>query len=299
MKSVTGSGIAIITPFKPDFSIDYDALSGLIDFWINGGINYLVLMGTTGESVTLNASEKKELLNFCSDKIKGRVPLVLGVGGNDTENVLDTLRTYDFSKVSAILSVSPYYNKPNQNGIYHHFKEIASVSPVPVIVYNVPGRTGSNMTANTTLRLAREVENICGIKEASGNLEQITDIIRNAPSGFLTISGDDNLTLPILASGGDGVISVVANAYPSIFSKMVNDCLKGDFASALPAHLVMFPLVKLLFADGSPGGIKYVLHRKNLCGETVRKPLYPISTATREAIDICMKELDNFENVSA
>lgn len=290
MNTFKGTGIAIVTPFTTRLEIDYDALGKLIEFWISGKVDYLVVMGTTGESVTLNKEEKKELLSFCVKKIAGRIPLVLGLGGNHTAEIIASMRSFDLTGVSALLSVSPYYNKPNQRGIYEHFKTIALASPLPIILYNVPGRTGSNMLPKTTLQLANDFKNIIGIKEASGNLEQITDIIINRPDGFLVISGDDNLTLPTIASGGDGLISVVANAYPAEYSRMVKHCLSGEFSQALPLHLKYFNLVKLLFADGSPGGIKAVLKAMNLCPDVVRPPLYNISEEIEKQIITFVKQ---------
>lgn len=265
MHKLKGTGIAIVTPFKKDGSIDYNALENLINFWIKGDVEYLVLMGTTGESVTLTADEKKELLSFTAARIHGRVPLVVGIGGNNTAEVVQQLGSYDLSKADAILSVAPYYNKPSQQGYFEHFMAVAEASPKPVILYNVPGRTGSNMTAATTLKLANAHKNIVAIKEASGNLEQITEIIMNKPAHFHVISGDDALTLPIIASGGYGVISVVANAYPYEFSEMVRFCLADDFEAARELHFKLFDFTRTIFLDGNPGGIKAALYKKGLC----------------------------------
>lgn len=284
MLKLKGTGIAIVTPFKKDGSIDYNALENLINFWIKGDVEYLVVMGTTGESVTLSAEEKKALLAFTAEKIHGRVPLVVGIGGNNTSEVVQNLETYDLSKVDAVLSVAPYYNKPNQQGYFEHFMAVADASPKPVILYNVPGRTGSNMTAATTLKLANAHKNILGIKEASGNLEQITDIIMNKPEHFQVISGDDALTLPIIASGGTGVISVVANAYPYEFSEMVRFCLADDFESARELHFKLFDFTRFIFLDGNPGGIKAALYKKGLCENTLRAPLAPVNNEVYEKI---------------
>ena len=284
MLKLKGTGIAIVTPFKKDGSIDYNALENLINFWIKGDVEYLVVMGTTGESVTLSAEEKKELLAFTAEKIHGRVPLVVGIGGNNTSEVVQNLETYDLSKVDAVLSVAPYYNKPNQQGYFEHFMAVADASPKPVILYNVPGRTGSNMTAATTLKLANAHKNILGIKEASGNLEQITDIIMNKPEHFQVISGDDALTLPIIASGGTGVISVVANAYTYEFSEMVRFCLADDFESARELHFKLFDFTRFIFLDGNPGGIKAALYKKGLCENTLRAPLAPVNNEVYEKI---------------
>lgn len=284
MARLKGTGIAIVTPFKKDGSIDYQALENLINFWIKGGVEYLVVMGTTGESVTLSKEEKKDLLAFVVEKVNGKLPVVVGIGGNYTAEVVDTLKSMDLSKVDAVLSVAPYYNKPNQQGYFEHFMQVAKASPKPIILYNVPGRTGSNMTAATTLKLANAHKNIIAVKEASGNLEQITDIIMGKPEHFMVISGDDNLTLPIIASGGSGVISVVANAYPYEFSEMVRFCLADDLDSARPLHYKLFDFTKNIFLDGNPGGIKAALYKKGLCENIVRAPLAVVNNDTYEKI---------------
>ncbi|MBA3901146.1 MAG: 4-hydroxy-tetrahydrodipicolinate synthase, partial [Bacteroidetes bacterium] len=227
MNKLTGTGVAIVTPFHKDGSVDFNALGKLVEHLITGGVEYLVVLGTTGESVTLNKNEKVAVVNHVVETADKRVPIVMGLGGSNTQEILHSMADFDFDGIEAILSVSPYYSKPIQEGIFQHYKMIAGASPVPVILYNVPGRTGSNVTAETTLRLA-EVPNIIGIKEASGNLEQMMHIIKNRPKGFLVISGDDSLTMPLIASGGDGVISVVANAYPKLYSDMVRSSLKGN-----------------------------------------------------------------------
>lgn len=279
-----GTGIAIITPFKKDGSIDFPALENLVQYWIKGGVEYLVVMGTTGESVTLSKNEKKELLAFVIEKVNGKIPVVVGVGGNNTAEVVETLKTMDLSKVEAVLSVAPYYNKPNQQGYFEHFMQVADASPKPIILYNVPGRTGSNMTAATTLKLANAHKNIIAIKEASGNMEQITDIIIGKPEHFMVISGDDNLTLPIIASGGKGVISVVANAYPYEFSEMVRFCLANDLDEARKLHYKLFDFTKNIFLDGNPGGIKAAMYKKGLCENIVRSPLAPVNNEVYEKI---------------
>lgn len=286
-----GTGIAIVTPFTPEGAIDYPAMKKLIEHWINGGVDYLVVMGTTGENVTLEKEEKIQLFDFCAQTIAGRVPLVIGIGGNYTEEIIRNFSLYDLSKASAVLSVSPYYNKPNMRGVYAHFAQVAKNCPAPVILYNVPGRTGSNMTAEVTLKLASDFSNILGIKEASGNMEQISRIIKERPrEDFRVISGDDNLTLPILASGGDGVISVVANGYPAKFSRMVRLCLEGKFAEARKDHYDLFDFTNLLFADGSPGGIKTALQEMGLCSSILRLPLMPPSDSVAEAIRTFVKQ---------
>lgn len=284
MNTLKGTGIAIVTPFTEQGEIDFATLERLIEHWITGGVEYLVVMGTTGESAALEKEEKIRLFDFCAEKIAGRVPLVIGIGGNYTEGVLRNFDLFDLSKATAVLSVSPYYNKPNAAGLFAHFGAIARKSPLPVILYNVPSRTGSNMPAELTLKLAAEYSNLIGIKEASGNMEQITQLIKDRRPDFMVISGDDNLTLPILATGGDGVISVLANAYPRPFSDMVRLGLKGDFAAARPLFLEYFDFTKLLFADGSPGGVKTALHEMGFGTDHVRLPLAKPGEATAGAI---------------
>ncbi len=284
-----GLGVAMVTPFRPASAgkqpgIDYAALEKLIEHMITGGVDYLVLMGTTGESVTLAKDEKKQLLAQTIEFVRNRVPIVLGVGGNDTADVIETLSGFEMDGVDAILSVSPYYNKPTQEGIYQHYKAIANASLRPIILYNVPGRTGSNMTAETTLRLAKDFKNIIAIKEASGNLHQIGTILKHRPKDFMVISGDDGLTLPIIALGGEGVISVVGNALPIEFSRLVKSALKGDLATARKEHYRLHELIDLLFVEGNPGGVKEVLHILGICGKTMRLPLVPVSEGTAKKL---------------
>jgi len=269
----TGTGVAIITPFTAKGAVDFPALSKLVEHLINGRVEYIVVMGTTGESATLSKEEKQKVVEHIIKVTKKRLPLVLGVGGNNTAEIIETLKKDDLSAFSAILSVSPYYNKPSQEGIYQHYKAISKASPLPIILYNVPGRTSSNIAWDTTIRLANEFKNIIAIKEASGNLEQCMKIIKHRPDNFLIISGDDNLTLPIIASGGDGVISVVANAYPADFSDMVRHALIHDLKTAQKLHYKLLEITEQLFADGNPGGIKYVLSQKKITGSHVRLPL--------------------------
>lgn len=283
-QSFSGSGIAIITPFNSQQEIDYPALDHLIEFWISGKVDYLVVIGTTGESVTLDKSEKKELWNFCLEKVAGRIPLVLGVGGNNTREIGKQLEELDATGGAGILSVSPYYNKPTQEGIYRHFAYIAAASPWPVILYNVPGRTGSNVLPETTLRIAREIENITAVKEASGNMEQIMQIIGAKPEGFEVLSGDDAITLPLLAAGADGVISVVANAFPAEFSEMVRLVKSGQLESARILHYKLMRVVQHLFTEGNPGGIKAAMKARKLCGDTLRLPLVNISNSLENKI---------------
>ncbi len=279
----TGTGVAIVTPFKKNGAIDFDALTAIVNHIIEGGCEYLVVLGTTGESVTLSLEEKKQVM-ACVVKVNNqRVPMMLGAGGNNTTSLVADLKQLDVTGFQAILSVSPYYNKPNQEGIYKHYMKIADASALPVLLYNVPGRTGANMTADTTLRLAQH-PNIFGIKEASGNMDQCMDIIKGKPNDFMVISGDDPLTLPFIALGMSGVISVVANAYPKTYSNMVRYCLKGDFTAARPLHYELLNTIKNMFADGSPGGVKAYLNLMGLCEEEVREPLEIVGDATRAKI---------------
>jgi 4-hydroxy-tetrahydrodipicolinate synthase len=268
-----GTGVAIITPFHRDGSIDFKALEKLINYQITSGINYIVFLGTTGESVTLNEDEKSAIVSCGVEIVDARVPVIVGIGGNNTRHVLQQINHTDFSGIAAILSVSPYYNKPQPKGIYAHYKMIATESPVPVIMYNVPSRTGSNLDAETVLRIAHEIPNVAGIKEASGNLAQCARIIKGRPDGFLVISGDDALTLPFMSIGGDGVISVIANAYPVEFSAMVNFCLNGDFIGARALHYKLLSVIEAIYADGSPSGVKALLEIKGLAKNHVRLPL--------------------------
>lgn len=269
----TGTGVAIVTPFTNKGEVDYTALTKLVEHLIKGRVEYLVVMGTTGESVTLSKEEKKKIIDHIVKTNKKRLPLVLGVGGNNTAEIVDTLKKDKLSDFSAILSVSPYYNKPSQEGIYQHYKAISKASPLPIILYNVPGRTSSNITWETTIRLAKEFKNIIAIKEASGNIEQCMKIIKHRPDNFLIISGDDNITLPLIASGADGVISVVANAYPADFSDMVRHALIHDIKTAQKLHYKLMEITEQLFADGNPGGIKFVLSLKKITSSVVRLPL--------------------------
>ena len=277
MNKFKGTGVALVTPFRKEGEVDFNALQKLVEFQIENGVNYLVVQGTTGESVTLTDEEKVSVLEYIIDVTKNRVPIVLGVGGNNTSNVVQQIKKFNSYRVDAYLSVSPYYNKPSQAGIVAHYGQIAQATDKPIILYNVPGRTGSNMAAETTLTLANTYANIIAVKEASGNLEQIMEIIKSKPSDFLVISGDDALTLPHIACGGDGVISVVANAFPKRFSSMVDFALKGDLEKAKPLHYEFFPIIKQLFADGNPGGIKYVLKLISIGEDHMRLPLVNIN----------------------
>ena len=281
MKELIGTGTALITPFNNDHSIDFDALSRIIEQQITGGTNYFVMLGTTGESATLSNEEKSAVVSHIKKVNAGRLPLVLGVGGNNTSDVVEQLKSLDSDGLTAILSVSPYYNKPNQQGIIYHYNEVANASPLPIILYNVPGRTGSNMTASTQLELAKH-PNIVATKEASGNMEQVMSILKDKPADFLVISGDDALTFPILACGGSGVISVINHIFPRTFSGMVKSALQGDFIAAKAAHERVLESSIAIFADGSPGGIKTMLHEKQLCGTAVRPPLWQVNAQVEE-----------------
>ncbi len=287
----SGTGIAMVTPFKKDGSIDVDALDALTKHLVDGGVEYLVVMGTTGETATLSEDEKMIVLNRVIDVNAGRCQIVYGMGGNNTQAIIDQMKAFSVDGVSAFLSVSPYYNKPTQEGIYQHYKALAAAADRPIILYNVPGRTGSNITAETTLRLARDFSNIVGIKEASGDMEQVMRIINERPDGFSVISGEDNLTFPMLCLGGDGVISVSGQAYPKLFSQMVRDGRQGEISSSRDAHFKLFAFTQLLFAEGNPGGIKAALAQLDICEEHMRLPLFPISDTTRNAIKSAMASI--------
>lgn len=273
MQSLIGTGVALVTPFKKDFSIDIEALQRIVNFSIAGGIEYLVVMGTTAENATLTAEEKELVIKTVIDVNKGRLPLVLGVGGNNTMQIVEELKTRDFSAFEAILSVSPYYNKPTQEGIYQHFKAIAEASPVPVILYNVPGRTASNMLPATVVRLANDFENIVAIKEAAGDMAQAMQIIKNAPKDFLVISGDDMLALPIVLAGGAGVISVIGQGFPKEFSEMIRLGLNKKAADAFKTHYFLSDSIDMIFEQGNPAGIKQIFQALGIADNTVRLPL--------------------------
>lgn len=286
-----GTGVALVTPFFPNGDIDFESLSRIIEHLVKGSIEYIVVLGTTGESATLSHDEKQKIFSHVSNVNAGRLPLVAGIGGNDTRSVLQDLSGFELEGYGAVLSVSPYYNKPSQEGIYRHYRAVEEASPLPVILYNVPGRTGMNMTAETTLRIARDCPGVIGTKEASGNLDQIMRILRDKPEGFEVISGDDAITLAMIALGATGVISVIGNAYPKIFSDMVRKCLSGDFAGAQPVHFSILEAVDTLFAEGSPSGVKAYLHEMGLCNNQFRLPVVPVSEALRERIRGIMSTL--------
>lgn len=279
-----GTGVAIVSPFSSSGAFDFDSFERILDHVITNGVDYIVLLGTTGESATISRQEKKAIVDFAVEKNNQRVPLVLGIGGNSTSDLVLTIHGTQFKGIDAVLSVCPYYNKPTQEGIYQHFRTMSEACPVPVILYTVPGRTGSNIAARTTLRLANDCPNIIGIKEASANFDQITTLLKYRPEGFLVISGDDGLTLPLLALGVDGVISVVANAFPREFSEMVRLGLKNEFEGARAIHFQLIELINALFADGSPAGIKAVLSLKQLCQNYLRLPLVPVNQEVNSLI---------------
>ncbi|MCR9153968.1 MAG: 4-hydroxy-tetrahydrodipicolinate synthase [Bacteroidetes bacterium] len=285
MPDFKGTGVALVTPFDKDLNIDFNALERLVSHCIEGGVNYLVVMGTTAENPTLNPAEKDAVLKAVIEANANRVPVVYGIGGNNTQALLEELRNRDLSGVSAILSVSPYYNKPTQEGIYQHFKLLSEHSPLPIIIYNVPGRTGSNISANTTIRLARDFANIIAVKEASGDMDQVMKIINEAPKDFLVISGDDNLTLPMIALGGAGVISVSGQAFPVVFTEMVRKALAGDISGARPLHYRLYEITNMLFAEGNPGGVKAALDLQDLMEPYMRQPLWPISNGLRKDLE--------------
>ena len=279
-----GTGVAIVTPFHQDGSIDFPSLGKVIDHLVKGKVEYLVVMGTTGENVTISKDEKQRIFSFVAEHSNGRLPLVAGIGGNNTMEVVDGLKKTDLKGYSAVLSVSPYYNKPNQNGIFEHYRQVADHSPLPVIMYNVPGRTGMNVSADTTLRIADACKNIIATKEASGNFDQINKIIKYKPAHFEVISGDDGITLPMVACGAIGVISVVANAYPAQFSEMVRLCLDGKFAEARVYHYQLIDIINSMFEEGSPSGVKAFMSEMGLCGNHFRLPVYPVSEKLMEKV---------------
>jgi 4-hydroxy-tetrahydrodipicolinate synthase len=278
-----GTGVALVTPFATNLDVDYDGLRQLLDFTLEGGVEYLVVNGTTGESVTTTTEEKAEILAFVKKHVNGRVPLVYGLGGNNTQHVLDTIQKTDLKGITAVLSVSPYYNKPSQQGIYQHYVQVANACPVPVILYNVPGRTGSNISPEITVRLATH-DNIIGIKEASGNLEQCMYIAKHKPADFLLISGDDLLTLPMISFGAVGVISVLANAFPEKFSNMIRLGLDNKFTEASDLLFDFVDINSMMYEEGNPVGVKALLERFGVCSPAVRLPLVEASAGLKEKL---------------
>jgi len=286
-----GLGIALITPFKKDGSVDYEALERVINYQLNNGADFLCILATTGETPCLTADEKVAIKQLVVKQVAGRIPIVMGCGGNNTAAVVEELKNTDWSGIDGILSVCPYYNKPSQEGLYQHFKAIAKASPLPVILYNVPGRTGINLKAETTCRLAHDCENIVAIKEASGSLEQVDDIIKNRPDGFDVLSGDDALTFPMVASGAAGVISVIGNALPKEFSRMIRYEFRGEYEPARRIHHKFTELYQLLFVDGNPAGVKALLHEMGMIENELRLPLVPTRIATMQKMAAILKEL--------
>ena len=289
--NLKGMGVALITPFKEDESVDYDALSKLVDYQVQNGTDYLVVLGTTAETPTLTEEEKKKIISLVVTKVNGRIPIVLGVGGNCTRTIVEKLKNDNFDGIDAILSVVPYYNKPSQEGIYQHYKAIAEATKLPIVLYNVPGRTGVNMTAATTLRIAREFKNVVAVKEASGNITQMDDIIKNKPANFNVISGDDGITFPLITLGAIGVISVIGNAFPREFSRMVRLGLVGDYDNSRTIHHRFTELFELLFVDGNPAGVKSMLNAMGFIENKLRLPLVPTRITTFEKIRDVLHEL--------
>jgi 4-hydroxy-tetrahydrodipicolinate synthase len=275
MKALIGTGVALITPFKSDLSVDHQALAAVVEFNITNGVDYLVISGTTGESATITAKEKKEITATVIQANNGRVPLVIGIGGNNTKAVVEELQSTDLSPFTAILSVAPYYNKPTQEGFYQHFKAIAEAASIPIILYNVPGRTAKNVEPSTVLRLANDFESIVAVKEAGNNRDQYLELIKNKPADFLVISGDDDLVLGVTLAGGSGVISVIGQAFPKEFSKMIQLGLEGNAEDALQLEARLMPIINLIFEENNPAGIKSVLKTKGYCKDIVRLPLVP------------------------
>ncbi|MFC2391178.1 MAG: 4-hydroxy-tetrahydrodipicolinate synthase [Bacteroidota bacterium] len=291
-----GMGVALVTPFNDDGSIDYDSLGNLIEYQIDCNTNYLVVCGTTAETPTLTQEEKEQIVRFVIKKNDNRIPIVLGIGGNNTSGVVEQIKNTDLEGISAILSVAPYYNKPSQEGLYQHYKAIATVAEIPLILYNVPGRTSVNITSQTTLRLAKEFPNIVAIKEASGNFHQIDEIIKNKPKNFMVISGDDGITFPLITLGAEGVISVIGNAFPKEFGSMVRFALRGDLIGAREIHYRFTELMDLLFVDGNPAGVKSMLSVMGLIKNNLRLPLVPTTVATMEKIKRVLTEINKLED---
>lgn len=294
----SGTGVALVTPFHKYGTIDFSALEKIVKHVIKGKVDYLVVLGTTGESATLSADEKTAVLDYVIEISRKKLPIVVGIGGNNTQEIINTMKSSSFEGISGILSVCPYYNKPQQKGIYQHYKTIASVSPVPVILYNVPGRTGTNIQMETTLQLAHEIDNIVAIKEASGDLGQISKIIKYKPDDFQVISGDDALTLPMMSLGATGVISVTANAFPHQFSTMVNYCLEGKFREASEIHFSLLDIMETLFEDGSPGGIKAALQILDLAQNSLRLPVVKINKSVYMKLNNLIMEYSESKTIS-
>lgn len=290
MSKFLGTGVALVTPFNSDLSIDHEALTNIVNYNIDNGTEYLVICGTTAESVTLTKAEKKDVIETISNASQGRVPLVLGIGGNNTALIIEEIESTDLSNIDAILSVSPYYSKPTQEGVYQHFKAISEVSPIDIILYNVPGRTSKNMEVETTLRLANDFENVIGVKEAGNNMAQYYELIKNKPEGFLVISGDDDLALGVTLAGGSGAISVIGQAYPKEFSNMIRLGLKGEVKGAYDIHYRLMDVIGYIFEENNPAGIKAVFEALELCKDTVKLPLVPASNQLKDKINSFVRD---------
>ena len=294
MKNIfKGLGIALVTPFQNNGEVDFDALEQLIEYQLSRGVDFLCVLGSTAETPCLTNAEKSDIKNFAVDKVKGRVPILLGMGGNCTRALVEEIKDFDFKGVDGILSVCPFYNKPSQEGIFRHYEAIAKVSKLPIVIYNVPGRTGDNIAGETTLRIAHELDNVVAIKEASGKINQIDQILKNKPERFDVISGDDAITYELLSIGAQGVISVVGNALPKPFGKMVHEAMKGHFDQALPIHHQLTEFYQLLSVDGNPSGIKSLLANMNLCQNVLRLPLVPARQETKEALMRALQQIPN------
>lgn len=285
----SGTGVAIVTPFRKDGSVDFNALIKLVKHLVKGNIDYIVALGTTGETATLNKDEKQAVINIIKEEVNNKLPIIIGIGGNNTQEVVNNIKTQDFDGISGLLSVSPYYNKPSQKGLYRHYKDVATACPVDVILYNVPGRTGGNISAETVLKLANDVENIVAVKEASANFEQIMEIIKNKPEDFAVISGDDALTLPLISIGMTGVISVVANAFPTEMSDIVSNTLKGNMKKARDAHYKLIDFTNCVFSEGNPAGIKAALQIKGIIDNNLRLPLTKVSKSNYNKLEGIIK----------
>ncbi len=287
---LSGTGVALITPFKQNSQVDFDALGKVIDYVIDGGVNYLITLGTTGETPTISKQEKFDIIHYTNEKVNGRVPIIVGIGGNNTAELINDLQSYPLDKAIAVLSASPYYSKPSQEGLFQHYKALAAASPKPILLYNVPGRTGRNLAASTTIRLAHEVPNIAGIKEATDDMNQCMQLLKDRPEDFLVVSGDDALILPQIACGMDGVISVAANAFPKDFSEMIRLCLAGDFAAARKIHYKLLEAYDLLFVENNPAGVKGFLYEQGLIENVLRLPVVPLSRGVQEKVKDFLKQ---------
>lgn len=295
--NLKGMGVALITPFKKDKSVDFNALGRLVDYQIDGGIDYLVALGTTAETPTLTRDERTEIVRFIIEKNNNRLPIIVGVGGNNTAEIVHELKVSYFSNIAGVLSVTPYYNRPNQEGLYQHYRALSEVSPRPIILYNVPGRTGVNMEAETTLRLAESCPNIVAIKEASGKIDQIRQIIENRPEGFSVISGDDGIAFDLIKAGGEGVISVLGNAFPKEFSEMIHHALEGDLELAETENRRFTEAIRLLFKDGNPAGVKCMLHAMGYIENELRLPLVAVYNETKLQVNEEIKRISQFYNL--